>query len=67
MEEFLAEFGLEASFFTNGNWEEGWKRAEDGRSAVGPSWDPVTSATFDGGVIALDQERSGILWLGDED
>jgi hypothetical protein len=33
-EEFLAKFGGEASFFTNGNWEKGWTRAEDGRSAV---------------------------------
>jgi hypothetical protein len=66
-EEFLEKFGVDASFFTNGNWEEGWRRAKDGRSGVGPSWEPATSATFDGGVIALDQNRSGILWLEDED
>ena len=65
--EFLGKFSDGALFFTNGNWEQGWKKAEDGIRSVGPSWEPATSATFDGGVIALDPKRSGILWLEDED
>jgi hypothetical protein len=66
-DEFLGKFNAGAMFFTNGNWEKRWQRAEAARSATGPSWDPATSATFDGGIIALDQSRSGILWLEDED
>jgi hypothetical protein len=66
-QEFLSQFGADSRFVTNGNWEDGWTRSKYGYSASGPSWEPATDATFDGGVIALDRSRSGVLWLEDED
>ena len=30
-------------------------------------WSPATDATFDGGVIVVGRERSGCLWVEDED
>ena len=67
VEEFLSQFDADSRFVTNGNWEDGWTNSEDGCTAFGPSWEPATNATFDGGVIALDSSRSGVLWLEDED
>jgi len=66
-EEFLSQFAADSRFVTNGNWEDGWTNSEDGCTAFGPSCEPATNATFDGGVIALDRSRSGVLWLEDED
>ena len=66
-DEFLSQFSADSWFFTNGTWEKGWTKSGDGRSSFGPSWDPATDATFDGGVIVLDRSRSGVLWLEDED
>ena len=67
IEEFLSKFSEEATFFTNGNWEEGWTKTKSSSTSFGPQWEPATQATFDGGVLVLDQSRSGILWLEDED
>jgi hypothetical protein len=64
--EFLAQFSPQASFHTNGNWELDPVYATDG-SGVGHAWVPATSATFDGGVIALDEKKAGVLWIEDED
>ncbi|RYD60919.1 MAG: hypothetical protein EOP83_18290 [Verrucomicrobiaceae bacterium] len=67
VDEFLASFSAESRFFTNGNWEMGWIRSKHSSTSFGPEWSPTTDATFDGGVIAIDTWRSGILWLEDED
>ncbi len=65
--EFFAHFSADATFLTNGNWEEGWTKSADIAAAFGPQWEPATNATFDGGMLAFDLKRSGILWLEDED
>lgn len=65
-DEFLGQFGADSWFYTNGNWEDGWTKSGESFS-FGPSGEAATDATFDGGVIVLDQTRSGILWLEDED
>lgn len=60
-EEFIAAFtGSDARFFTNGEW---------GRStgALGVGWTPVTSATFDTGVLVVSDQRVGCVWCMDED
>ena len=49
---FLAQFGAEARFYSNG-----WPRA----------WKPATDATFDTGVLVIGDERSGCIWVEDED
>jgi hypothetical protein len=64
---FLSEFTSDARFYTNGNWEDGWTNSRFGGASLGPDWHPATEATFDGGVLALDTESSGVLWLEDED
>jgi hypothetical protein len=55
---FLEQFGSPAKYFTNGIFhEEKW----------GASWNSVTNATFDTGVLVLGQQASGGLWVEDED
>ncbi len=56
---FVARFADDADFWTNG---ELWQR--DGESR---SWSPLTLATFDTGVAAVDGDAAGILWVTDED
>ena len=67
IDEFFSSFSVSALYFTNGNWEEGTTSSKDGRISYGPSWTPLTQATFDGGVLVLDEHKSGIIWLEDED
>ena len=61
-EEFLGMFpGSEARFFTNG--EMGLTHALGKTGA----WSPLTRATFDTGVVAIDRGRLGVFWVEDED
>ena len=46
-----------ATFLSNGHW----------RSGVRSGWNPLTSATFDCGVIGFDQENAFIFWVEEED
>ena len=53
--DYLDLFGEDsASFFTN----------REGRAGT---WTPISQATFDTGIVALDEEGIGILWVEDED
>jgi hypothetical protein len=62
---FLAQFGTEGvRFYTNGTFHAG--RGER-LTWSGVSWDPVTAATFDTGVLILGPHCSGCLWVEDED
>jgi hypothetical protein len=63
---FLRQFGTGVRYFTNGLFHEGWHRLS-GTVVAGPSWDPVTEATFDTGVLVVGELRSGCLWVEDED
>lgn len=64
--QFLANFDSSARYFSNGTWhEEG--NTFTGGSGSGIGWDPVTSATFDTGVLVIGPDRSGCLWVEDED
>lgn len=56
-EQFLALFNKEARYFTNGEFDA------DGLHM----WSGITEATFDTGIICIDNERMGILWVQDED
>jgi hypothetical protein len=57
---FLASFGtVGVHYFTNGNCAE-----QDGRNW---SWNSVTAATFDTGVLVVGPRRCGCLWVEDED
>jgi hypothetical protein len=56
--QFLEQFGAEAKFYSNG-----WTGWETGST----SWNPVTDATFDTGVLIIGNDRSGCIWVEDED
>jgi hypothetical protein len=63
---FMAHVGPEASFFTNGSWAEA-PIVGAGGIVRGPSWQPITSATFDAGVVGVGSDHAAILWVEDED
>ena len=67
IQDFIGRFSLSAQFYTNGSWAEGYRSAPNTTTSFGPEWQPLTDATFDGGVLALDSKRSGLLWIEDED
>lgn len=62
---FLAEFDDEAQFFTNGTFHE--PLGDSKASWACGSWDPLTSATFDTGLLVISSRCSGCLWVEDED
>jgi hypothetical protein len=63
IDEFITHFGPNAQFFTNGEWEtRGQYNTETGFSL-----DNGNYPAFDGGVLVLDESKSGVLWLEDED
>lgn len=47
----------DAAFFSNGHWGQGKHN----------SWSPLSSATFDCGVIGYDGETGFIFWVEEED
>lgn len=63
---FLSHFGPGTRYFSNGTWHLP-PVVRPGRVVCGASWDPVTPATFDTGVLAIGPERFGCLWIEDED
>lgn len=51
-------FGPSAIFYTNQSQAEGQSTG---------SWDPVTDATFDTGIIAVGVTRVGVVWFLEDD
>lgn len=63
---FLQDFADESTaFFTNIDYSAEGKAGNN--TWVGPNWKPVTTATFDAGVIAVSELQSACLWIEDED
>jgi hypothetical protein len=62
--EFTNFFPGDEPFYTNGVFPPR-EEYEDGGWAG--SWDPITKATFDTGVIAIGSDLVGLLWIEDED
>lgn len=62
-ERFFALFDASVRCFTNGNLVV---RDADPTEVPG-SWNPITEATVDAGVVCLGSSRIGILWVEDED
>jgi len=54
---FLEALGPQATFLTNGTLALTHARG----------WTPLTSATFDTGLVGVSSERVGLLWVEDED
>jgi protein-tyrosine-phosphatase len=63
---FLAQFESNSAYYTNGTWHLPDRARADG-IVLGASWDPVTDATFDTGVLVIGVDRSGCVWVEDED
>jgi hypothetical protein len=63
---FFAQFGPGARYFTNGTFHEQPQRISE-TVTTGASWEPVTEATFDTGVLIIASRYSGCLWVEDED
>jgi hypothetical protein len=62
-ESFFALFDDSVRCFTNGNLVV----PDADPTEVPGSWNPITEATFDAGVVCLGHSRIGILWVEDED
>jgi hypothetical protein len=54
---FLAHVGEVAEYFTNGSW----------LTRPDLSWEPLSQATFDAGVVAVGGDSAAMLWVEDED
>ena len=63
-DDFLARFEETAMFYTNATFPP---RTNPPRPDWAGSWDPVTDATFDTGIVALDAKTVGLMWFEDED
>lgn len=63
-DEFLVGFGPGARFYTNAVFPS---EAERGLPGWAGSYDPITSATFDTGVLVVSAREAGLLWIEDED
>ena len=57
-ERFLGEFGVGTRYFSNGAWHLPPVQRSDW-VVESASWDAVTDATFDMGVLAVGRQRSG--------
>lgn len=56
---FFSFFTADCQFFTNASFNKGYSRIK--------SWNSITKATFDTGVVIVNTHRIGILWVEDED
>ncbi|MHC4660455.1 MAG: hypothetical protein ACYS8W_02080 [Planctomycetota bacterium] len=64
-EKFLNLFREGSHYFCNGDCVVGSVKTVDGKTV--PGFKPITKATLDTGVIALDSDHIGMLWAWDED
>ena len=62
--EFVSLFSSCSFFYANGDFPPPEAYREGGWAG---SWDPVTRATFDTGVVGVDNAHAGLLWIEDED
>ena len=63
-EEFVGRFEEGATFYTNATFPP---RTDPPSPGWAGSWDPLTEATFDTGIVAVDTRSAGLLWIEDED
>ncbi len=65
--QFLDLFAAGARYFTNCEFR--YARDEESGRVIADlgSWFPLSMATFDTGIICVDSQRIGILWVEDED
>ncbi|MED3728545.1 hypothetical protein [Priestia filamentosa] len=58
---FISLLSSQAEYYTNAHFEEdsGHFRLEE--------WSSISTSTFDTGIIVVDRDKIGILWVEDED
>ncbi len=59
---FFDQFSETAKFFTNAEWHPD----KAGVLSI-QTWNPITNATFDSGIVACDNHQIGMIWIEDED
>lgn len=62
MRSFFDLFSDKAQFYSNADF----KPESGGLVSIG-SYKSITNATFDSGIVAIDDEHIGLLWCEDED
>lgn len=62
----ISLFSSRAEYYTNGNFDQD-AIAVGPEIKRGPSWYPITKATFDTGIVFVDKSRIGLIWVEDED
>jgi hypothetical protein len=63
---FFELFSPAARYFTNATFRRDTE-VSAGTVWWVTSWEPLSTATFDAGVVCVDATRIGILWVADED
>jgi hypothetical protein len=64
---FLHRFDPDARYFTNGTIALPHQQRRPATHVIISGYSPLTEATFDTGVVALDTHQIGIIWVWDED
>lgn len=67
VQEFMNLFLTNCRYFTNGNWYEISKTVNNSSVRLGPSWTPLSEATFDGGIVWISTKQVGIIWIEEND
>jgi hypothetical protein len=62
MRRFFDLFSESARFYSNAEF-----RPENGGLVSIGSYQPITNATFDSGIVAIDDNLIGFIWVEDED
>jgi hypothetical protein len=57
----------EIHYFTNGTYLFQQEKKNNDIGVIFSSWTPITEATFDTGIVCLDQDKIGIIWVQVED
>ncbi|RPK10764.1 hypothetical protein [Priestia endophytica] len=58
---FVSLFSSKAKYYTNAEFDEEWGYFKMA------GWSPISLSTFDTGIIIVDQDNVGVLWVEDED
>lgn len=70
IEQAVSALGSRARFFSNAAWHRrlGWEPpAGEGRRVSSMTFQPLSKATFDGGLIGLNDDHAFIFWVEQED
>ena len=61
----ISLFSSKAKYYTNDTFDQD-AIVVGPEVKRGPSWHPITKATFDTGIVFVDKSRIGLIWVEDE-